>query len=217
MVQRALFCKLCNVQIYITLLCLPYSATAMLTSRSTSHKMCRCATGGVWVGGELCLPRPNLFRSWNAKQLEREIKTNIFLTPLMHVLHHLTPSKWVSSGCDLNSVKTLTLFSHSSCLTLYHPLRYSSNMAMYPLHWKRSSLSSAQWGASSEPWISYLFLSFRRDTSWVCCRSCFSSLLVEREYSNSWISSRLVLFSTCIYERIVVNMPQNQIVILIYT
>lgn len=152
----------------------------MLTSRS-KEKKCRCATGGVWVGGELCLPRPILFRSWNAKQLERETKTNISLTPLRHVLHQLTPSKWVSSGRDRNSMKTLTLFPRSSCLTLYHPLRYRSNMVMYPLHWKRSSSSSAQCGAPSGPWISYLFLSFRRDTSWVCCRSCFSSRLVERE------------------------------------
>lgn len=42
----------------------------------------------------------------------------------------------------------------------------------------------------------YLFLSLRREISWVCWRISFSSRLVKSEYSSSWISIRLVWFST---------------------
>lgn len=85
-----------------------------------------------------------MFRSWNAKQLEIKVKTNISLTRVRHVLNPLNPLEWASSSCDLNSMKTLTLLTHSSCLTLYHPLRYSYDMLMLPLHWKRASSLSAQ-------------------------------------------------------------------------
>lgn len=44
----------------------------------------------------------------------------------------------------------------------------------------------------------YLFLSLRREISWVCWRISFSSRLVKSEYSSSWISIRLVWFSTCV-------------------
>lgn len=53
----------------------------------------------------------------------------------------------------------------------------------------------------------YLFLSLRREISWVCCRMSFSSRLVKSEYSSSWISMRLVWFSTC-----AVEMTQSQCV-----
>lgn len=42
----------------------------------------------------------------------------------------------------------------------------------------------------------YLFLSLRREISWLCCRMSFSNWLVKSEYSSSWISMRLVWFST---------------------
>lgn len=41
-----------------------------------------------------------------------------------------------------------------------------------------------------------LFLSLSREISWVCCKICFSSRWVEREYSSNWISNLLVWFST---------------------
>lgn len=44
-------------------------------------------------------------------------------------------------------------------------------------------------------WFVYLFLSPRREISWVCCRMCFSSRLVRSEYSSTWISRRLVWFN----------------------
>lgn len=43
---------------------------------------------------------------------------------------------------------------------------------------------------------SHLFLSLRREISWVCRSICFSSRLVKSEYSSSWISRRLVWFNT---------------------
>ena len=42
----------------------------------------------------------------------------------------------------------------------------------------------------------HLFFSLSREISWVCCRMCFSSRLVNSEFSSNWISSRLVWFNT---------------------
>lgn len=53
----------------------------------------------------------------------------------------------------------------------------------------------------------YLFLSLRREISWLCCRMSFSNWLVKSEYSSSWISMRLVWFSTY-----AVEMTQSQYV-----
>lgn len=47
----------------------------------------------------------------------------------------------------------------------------------------------------------YLFLSLRREISWVCWRISFSSRLVKSEYSSSWISIRLVWFSTYVTKK----------------
>lgn len=45
-------------------------------------------------------------------------------------------------------------------------------------------------------WV-YPFLSWSLLISLVCTMSCFSSLLVDREFSSSWISSLEVWFRTC--------------------
>lgn len=48
-----------------------------------------------------------------------------------------------------------------------------------------------------EVWSVYLFLSWSLLISLVWIINCFSSLLVEREFSSSWISSLDVWFRTC--------------------
>lgn len=47
----------------------------------------------------------------------------------------------------------------------------------------------------------YLFLPCSTWISLVCRSSCFSSLLVDREFSSSWISMRDVWFRTCARSR----------------
>lgn len=188
--------------------------TSMMTFRSSStSKKCRCTTGGVWVGGEMCLSKPVLFRSWNAKQLKRKVKANISLTPLRHVLNPLTALERASFICNLNSMKTLTFLIHTSCLYTLPRTKVHLWCATVPSALENSIFLISSRKAHIEdplgPWTSYLFLSFRRDTSWVCCKSCFSSRLVERVYSNSWISSRLVWFSTCKCRQIMLTMQRN--------
>ena len=78
----------------------------------------------------------------------------------------------------------------------YYTLKWSAYIYQQKLPWSFCSASNVF------AWIifwslrAHLFLSLRREISWVCRRMCFSSRLVKSEYSSSWISKRLVWFNT---------------------